>query len=58
MSASKPHSLHLEDGGNKVLQNIDILPHDYMVSLPEDTNLYLTYLGAVVDCSVYTDYFF
>jgi len=33
---SQHHSLHPEDGGSKVLQNIGILPHCHN---PEDLNL-------------------
>jgi len=34
MLTSKPHSLHLKDGGSMVLQNAVILLHHYMASQP------------------------
>jgi len=39
VSNSKSNSLHPEDGGSKVLQNVDILPHQYVAHKPEDYDL-------------------
>jgi len=34
MSFSHRHSLHTENGGNKLLRNVGILPHNYTASQP------------------------